>query len=163
MSISIVVAIGRNNQLGYNNHLLWSLPNDMKRFKTLTTGHTVIMGRNTYLSLPKGALPNRRNVVISDDKNDNFPGCEMVSSIKDAIKLTENDGEVFIMGGASIYRQFLQYADRLYLTIVDDSPEADVFFPLISSDDWVLVEREDFTADERHCADYSFRTLERKK
>jgi len=163
MSISIVVAIGRNNQLGYNNHLLWSLPNDMKRFKTLTTGHTVIMGRNTYLSLPKGSLPNRRNVVISDDKNDNFPGCEMVSSIKDALKLTENDGEVFIMGGASIYRQFLQYADRLYLTIVDDSPEADVFFPLISSDDCVLVEREDFTADERHCADYSFRTLERKK
>ena len=81
MSISIVVAIGRNNQLGYNNHLLWSLPNDMKRFKTLTTGHTVIMGRNTYLSLPKGSLPNRRNVVISDDKNDNFPGVAMLIQI----------------------------------------------------------------------------------
>lgn len=162
--ISIIVAIAeKNNGIGYKNRLLWSLPNDMKHFKNITTGNTVIMGRNTYLSLPKGALPNRKNVVISDDPNDKFEGCYMASSIDEAISITKNDGEVFIMGGASIYKQFLPLADKLYITYVDDEPVADTYFPEINKDIWEVVSREDHYKDEKHCVNYSFLVFERKK
>ena len=160
-TISIIVAIGRNNEIGFENHLLWSLPNDMKHFKNITSGHTVIMGRNTFLSLPDGALPNRKNIVISNVPEDNFAGCLMVSSIDEAVEVSRNDGEVFIMGGASIYRQFLPIADRLYITMVDDVPNADVYFPDIDNNIWHITSKEDFNADDKHKVNYSFVVFER--
>ena len=119
--ISIIAAISENRALGYENKLLYWLPNDLKRFKALTTGHTIIMGRKTYDSLPKGALPNRRNVVISRSIKE-LPGCEVCPSLLDAISTVQTksseqgDSEIFIIGGASIYTQALPFADRLCLT-----------------------------------------------
>ncbi|MDL2228227.1 dihydrofolate reductase [Bacteroidales bacterium OttesenSCG-928-K03] len=162
--ISIVVAIAKgNNAIGFENRLLWSLPDDMKRFKELTTGHTVLMGRNTFLSLPKGALPNRRNIVITDNPDEKFAGCEMAFSIEEAVKIAGNDDEVFVMGGASIYRQFLPLADKLYLTFVDDSPQADTYFPEINFDEWKENIRSFHPADEKHVAAFEFLDLERKR
>ncbi|MCK9303178.1 MAG: dihydrofolate reductase [Bacteroidales bacterium] len=161
--ISIIVAIAeKNNAIGYQNRLLWKLPEDMKRFKTITTGHTVIMGRNTFLSLPKGVLPNRRNVVISDIADEHFEGCIMAKSIDEAIEITKNDGEVFIMGGASIYRQFFPHASKLYLTLVDDAPVADTFFPEIDFEQWNVLEEVPFIADEKHLHNFKFVTLQKK-
>ena len=162
MTLSIIVAIGKNNAIGFKNALLWSLPNDMKRFKNITTGHTVIMGRNTYLSLPKGALPNRKNIVISDLEKDNFKDCTMARSIDEAVNIAKFDGEIFVMGGASIYRQFLPLADKLYLTLVDDAPEADAFFPEIDMNAWEITENQKFEKDEKHIVGYRVMTLERK-
>jgi dihydrofolate reductase len=135
----------------------------MKHFKTITTDNTVIMGRNTFLSLPNGALSNRKNVVISDDPNDTFEGCYMASSIDEAISITKDDGEVFIIGGASIYKQFLPLADKLYITYVDDEPIADTYFPEIDNNIWEVISKEDHYKDENHCVDYSFLVFERKK
>lgn len=155
--ISIIVAIAEgNNAIGFNNKLLWSLPEDMKHFKNITTNHTVVMGRNTFLSLPKGALPNRRNVVISDVKDEAFTGCTMVASINDAVKATENDGEVFVMGGASIYRQFFPIAAKLYLTLVNDSPLADTYFPEIDFEQWRCIETAKVEPDEKHKVGFRF-------
>ena len=145
MTISIIVAIAENYAIGKNNDLLWHISEDLKRFKILTTKHTVIMGKNTYLSLPKGALPNRTNIVITDDKNDQFENCIMAYSIEDAVnKCDKNESECFIIGGGMIYRQFLEIADKLYLTKVHKSCEADVFFPEIDYSRWKLESKEDF-------------------
>ena len=158
--ISIIAAISENRALGYENKLLYWLPNDLKRFKALTTGHTIIMGRKTFDSLPKGALPNRRNVVISRNVKE-LPGCEVCPSLLDAISTVQTksseqgDSEIFIIGGASIYTQALPFADRLCLTLVHDVAEkADAFFPSI--DDWKEVSREDHDTDEKHDYKYSF-------
>lgn len=131
MKISIIVVIGKNREIGCNNQLLWNLPEDMKRFKNITTGHTVIMGSKTFESIG-GALPERNNIVIAFGKDYNAPGCTVVTSIDEAVetaKKQEKNGETFIIGGGSIYKQFLPLTDKLYLTIVDDAPEADTFFP----------------------------------
>lgn len=125
--ISIIVAIASNNAIGKNNQLLWHVPADMKYFKKITTGHTVIMGKNTFLSLPGGPLVNRRNIVISDDPDDHFKGCVTVNSINEAIELCDEEIECFVIGGASVYRQFLPFATRLYVTKVNKSFEADTF------------------------------------
>ncbi|MDR2084134.1 MAG: dihydrofolate reductase [Bacteroidales bacterium] len=160
-NISIVVAIAKDNYaIGYKNQLLWSLPDDMKRFKHLTTGHTVVMGRNTFLSLPKGALPNRRNIVITDNHDEKFEACEMAYSIDDVLKLTADDNEVFIMGGASIYRQFLPLANKLYLTFVEDSPEADTYFPKIDFEQWKVVAKSYHPVDGKHKVAFEFVDLE---
>ena len=127
--ISIIAAVAKNRAIGYQNKLIYWLPNDLKRFKALTTGHTIIMGRNTFLSLPKGALPNRRNIVLSRSTKA-FPGCEVYPSIEEALKHCAPDEDIYIIGGASVYRQALPLADRLCLTEIDDTPaEADTFFP----------------------------------
>ena len=119
--ISIIAAVARNRAIGLNNHLLYWLPNDLRRFKALTTGHTIIMGRLTFESLPKGALPNRRNIVLSrSDKQ--FPGAETFPTLEAALKACADDEEVFIIGGASIYEQALPLANRLLLTEVNDTP-----------------------------------------
>jgi len=161
--ISIIVAIAKKNAIGKNNDLLWHLPNDLKRFKELTSGHTVIMGRNTWLSLPKKPLPNRVNIVLSDIKGDEFEGCILVSSLSEALKLILPEEEAFIMGGGMIYKQFLPYADRLYLTKVDAEFEADTFFPEIKMDEWKFLSREDHQIDEKHQYNYSFIILDRIK
>lgn len=142
MPFSIIVAIGENNEIGLNNDLLWHLPGDLKRFKAITTGHAVIMGKRTYESLPKRPLPNRRNIVLSDDCTDCFEGAETAGSIEAVIALCEPEAENFVIGGGMVYKQFLPMADKLYLTRVHRSYEADVFFPEIDPDEWVLVDEE---------------------
>ena len=152
--ISIIAAVARNRAIGYENKLIYWLPNDLKRFKALTTGHTIIMGRNTFLSLPKGALPNRRNIVLTRSQK-TFPGCDVFASLEDALAHCDKDEDVYIIGGASVYRQALPLADRLCLTEIDDTPEkADTFFP--PYDDWKEVSRENHEKDERHEYEYSF-------
>ena len=137
MQVNIIAAVARNRAIGYQNKLLYWLPNDLKRFKALTTGHTIIMGRRTYESLPKGALPNRRNIVLSRTIQV-LPGCEIYPSLEEALSHCSNDEEVFIIGGASLYQQALPLANRLYLTEINDTPvAADAFFP--AYDDWKTI------------------------
>jgi len=153
--ISIIAAVARNRAIGYQNKLIYWLPNDLKRFKALTTGHTIIMGRNTFLSLPKGALPNRRNIVLSRSQKD-FPGCDTYPSLEEALQHCSPAEDIYIIGGASVYEQALPLADRLCLTEIDDIPsEADTFFPPYK-DDWQEESREDHPTDDRHDVPYSF-------
>ena len=152
--ITIIAAVARNNAIGNQNKLLYWLPNDLKRFKALTTGHTIIMGRKTFDSLPKGALPNRRNVVVSRSLT-SLPGCDVYPSLTEALSNTSPNEDVYIIGGATIYEQALPFADRLCLTEINDTPkEADVFFPDYST--WKEVWREDHDKDEKHNQQYSF-------
>jgi dihydrofolate reductase len=136
MSFTIIVAIAKNNAIGKDNELLWHISGDLKRFKNITTGKTVIMGRRTFFSLPNGALPNRRNIVITDCPEDCCPGAEKVSSIEEAISISNSSEENFIIGGGMIYKQFLPIADKIYLTLVHRDYEADVFFPEIDFNAW---------------------------
>ena len=136
--IHIIVATDKNMAIGYQNKLLFWLPNDLKRFKELTTGNTIIMGRNTFLSLPKGALPNRRNIVLSTRKDASFPGAETYASLEEAIKGCKEDEKIYIIGGASVYSQFLEFADELILTEIDaECEDADVFFPTFDKSKYV--------------------------
>ena len=152
--IAIIAAVARNRAIGYHNKLIYWLPNDLKRFKQLTTGHTIIMGSNTFRSLPKGALPNRRNVVLSRSSKD-FPGCDVYTSLDKALKSCQPDEDVYIIGGASVYEQAIKVADRLCLTEIDDVPdEADTFFPDYS--DWRVETKEAHAKDERHAFEYAF-------
>lgn len=160
-NISIIVAIAQNFAIGKNNDLLFHLPNDLKRFKQITTGHPVIMGRNTLLSLPKGALPNRRNIVITDNPQEQFDRCEMVFSIDEAIQAVKDEQEAFIIGGGMIYRQFFPIAGKLYLTLVHQDFEADTFFPHIDYSQWEELSREDLH-DEKNDFNYSYLDLKRK-
>ena len=153
--ISIIAAVAKNGAIGYKNTLIYWLPNDLKRFKALTTGHTIIMGRNTFLSLPKGALPNRRNVVLSRSAKA-FEGCDVYPSLEEALKHCTPDEDIYIIGGASVYKQALPLADRLCLTEIDDTPaEADTFFPPYN-EGWKEESREDHPVDDRHDFPYSF-------
>ena len=153
--ISIIAAVAKNRAIGFQNKLIYWLPNDLKRFKALTTGHTIIMGRNTFLSLPKGALPNRRNIVLSRSAKA-FEGCDVYASLEEALQHCAKDEDVYIIGGASVYQQALAIADRLCLTEIDDTPaEADTFFPPYA-DDWKESAREDHDIDEKHAYRYSF-------
>lgn len=149
-NISIIVAIARNHAIGRDNRLLWHLSDDLKRFKRLTTGHTLIMGRNTFLSLPNGALPNRRHIVISDVPGEQFEGCEMAGSVEEAVKLAGTDQECFVIGGGMVYAQFLPVAGKLYLTRVHHSFEADTFFPEIDFSQWRAITSESVPASERN-------------
>lgn len=160
-NISIIVAIAQNFAIGKNNDLLFHLPHDLKRFKQITTGHPVIMGRNTFLSLPKGALPNRRNIVITDNAEEKFDGCEMVFSVQEAVEVVKNEPEAFIIGGGMIYRQFFPVARKLYLTLVHQDFEADTFFPEIDYSQWDELSREDLS-DEKNGFNYSYLNLLRK-
>ncbi len=161
-NISIIVAIAENFAIGKDNRLLYHLSDDLKRFKKLTTGHTVVMGRNTFLSLPSGALPNRTNIVISDVPGEQFPGCIMAGSIEDALAKCERSDECFIIGGGMIYRQFLPYASRLYITWLHASPDADTFFPEIDLDEWEEVSGERHNAEGKNEVDYSYVVYKRK-
>ena len=152
--INVIAAVARNRAIGFENKLIYWLPDDLKRFKALTSGHTIIMGRNTFLSLPKGALPNRRNVVLSRTCAE-FPGCDTYASLDEALKHCAPDEDVYIIGGASVYEQALAFADRLCLTEIDDTPDnADTFFPDYS--DWKEEWREEHYKDEKHEYDFAF-------
>lgn len=160
-NLSIIVAIAENFAIGKNNDLLFHLPNDLKRFKKITSGHTIIMGRNTLLSLPKWPLPNRRHIVITDKKDDVFEGCETVFSIDEAIEKVKGEEEAFVIGGGMIYKQFFPLAKKLYLTLVHKPFEADVFFPEVDYSEWSEEAREDFS-DEKNDFEYSYLDLVRK-
>ena len=160
--IAIIAAIDKNNALGFQNRLLFYLPDDLKRFKALTTGHTVVMGRKTFDSLPKGALPNRRNIVLSRSTKLVLPGAEVYASLEEALKHCADDEQVFIMGGASVYKQAMPMADRLYMTEIDaEAAEADVYFPAIDHELWHETKRDVRRADDRHPCDYAFVDYER--
>jgi dihydrofolate reductase len=155
-NISIIVAIAQNNAIGKNNDLLWHLPEDLKRFKKLTTGHTIVMGKKTFESLPHRPLPNRRSIVITDMPKEKIDGCEMAYSIEEAIDKCDPEKENFIIGGGSVYSQFLPFANKLYITKVFKDFEADIFFPEINYDDWDLLSREDFPPSEKDDFAYAY-------
>lgn len=160
---AIVVVIDENNGIGKDGGLLCHLPNDLKHFKQITTGHTIIMGRKTYESLPKGALPNRINIVITSAEKEKFPGCIVVRSVEEALSVSENHEKVFIIGGGELYRSTLHLADTLYLTRIHNTFEdADTFFPKIDFEDWVLREEDKHRADDKHLYPYTFLTYSRK-
>ena len=151
----MIAAVARNRAIGIDNKLIYWLPNDLKRFRQLTTGHTIVMGRKTFDSLPKGALPNRRNCVLTRSQKQ-LPGCECFATWADFEASCQPDEEVFIIGGASLYRQLIGKADRLCLTEVDNTPAiADTFFPDYSTG-WKESWRENHKADEKHSHDYAF-------
>lgn len=160
-NLSMIAAVGQNLELGYKNQLLCHLPIDLKHFKTITSGHTVLMGDRTWESLPKKPLPNRRNIVITLDDVE-FPDCETVHSIEDALKLIEGEEEAFIMGGATMYKLFLPYAQKLYLTRIASEFTADVFFPTIDENEWKVTEDEFVAKDEKNQYDLNFQTLIRR-
>lgn len=141
--LSIIACISQTNRaIGYQNRLLYHIKSDLTRFRELTTGHTIIMGRKTYESLPNGALPHRRNIVVSRSMKE-MEGCEVYPNLEAALKAAESPQEIFIIGGESIYRQSLPAAHKLYLTVVDDAPQqADAFFPEINPKEWKLIEKE---------------------
>jgi len=161
--ITLIAAIAKNNALGKDNDLIWYLPADLKRFKQITSGHHILMGRNTFESIGK-PLPNRTSIIITRN-NDYFKdGCLIANSIEHAIELTKGNN-AFIIGGAQIYKQALEQdlVDRLDITIVHHNFEADAFFPEIDKTVWKEVAREDFKADEKNKYDYSFVSYEKRK
>jgi dihydrofolate reductase len=160
MNINIVVAIAANNAIGKNNKLLWHLPKDLRHFKELTTGHTVIMGRKTFDSVGK-PLPNRRNIVVTR-QNIQIDGCEVVNSLEAALELAKGEAELDIIGGAEIYKQAMPLTNYIYLTIVHQDFDADTFFPEIDYSKWQELNREDHEPDEKHAFPFSFITLKRR-
>ena len=153
--ISIIAAVAENGAIGYQNKLIYWLPNDLKRFRLLTTGNTIIMGRKTFESLPKGALPNRRNIVLTRQEI-NLENAECYPSLEAALNACSNEEHIYIIGGNSVYRQAMKYADELCLTLIKDTPEkADAFFPPFENE-WKEIFREDHGTDEKHKYEYSF-------
>jgi dihydrofolate reductase len=159
--ITIIAAVAENNALGKNNQLLWHLPDDFKRFKTLTTGHHIIMGRKTFESFPK-PLPNRTHVIITRQKNYHPEGCIVVDSLEKAIAVCPKEVELFIIGGGEIYNQSIEIAHKLDITKVNHTFEADTFFPKIDLDIWELTSAAFHPKDENHLYDFSFQTFLRK-
>jgi dihydrofolate reductase len=162
MIISIVVAIANNWVIGRNNALPWNLPADMEHFRKLTSGKPVIVGQKTYESIGK-PLPGRTNIIITLNKNYTANGCLIVHSIEESLAAAKDFEEVMVIGGASIYEQFLPLADRLYLTLIDANIEGDTFFPEFDYSDWNEVERVKNEPDKENIYPYTFLTLERKK
>ena len=161
MVLSIIVAAAENNVIGRDNGLIWRLSADLKRFKALTTGHTILMGRKTFESIGR-ALPNRRNIVIPES---GIRGRWMrgVHSVEEALELTKNEDEVFVTGGGTIYKKLWDKADRLYLTVVHQECEGDTVIPPVDPEVWREVAREVGRADEKNECDYTFINYERVK
>ena len=155
--ISIIVAVDQQMGIGFENKLLFWLPNDLKRFKALTTGNTIIMGRKTFESLPKGALPNRRNIVLSTNPSTVCPGAEVFNSLESALESCTADEHVYIIGGETIYRQAINLADELCITEINDkAPQVDAYCPHIDSTISHEKSREVHPADEKHLCSYAF-------
>ncbi|MBO4530319.1 MAG: dihydrofolate reductase [Paludibacteraceae bacterium] len=163
MNISIIVAVSENGVIGKDNRLLWHLSGDLKRFKALTTGHTIVMGRNTFLSIGK-ALPNRRNVVLSHSmKTGDVENVEVFDSVETFVQSIQQDDEVFVIGGGQIYRQFLPLASKVYLTRVHVTMDGDTTFPELSLSEWQEIAMEKMSSDEKNDYDYDFIDYYRKK
>ena len=162
MTITLIAAAAENNALGKDNDLVWHLPDDFKRFKAITSGHFIVMGRKTFESFPK-PLPNRTHVIITRQKNYQVPeGCLVVTSIEEALQLCPQDEEVFIIGGGEIYKQSIEIADKIELTRVHTEAEADTFFPEINFKNWKLLEEEYHPKDEKHQFDFTYLTYLKK-
>ena len=159
--ITLIAAAAQNNALGKDNDLLWHLPDDFKRFKQLTTGHYIVMGRKTFESFPK-PLPNRTHVIITRQNDYLVEGCMVVNSLNEAIKKSPKNEEVFIIGGGEIYNQSIEIADKIELTRVHESFEADAFFPEIDLNVWKLTHEEYHPKDEKHQYDFTFQTFVKK-
>ena len=163
MKLTLIAAIDNNGGIGKDNKLLCHLPADLRHFKSLTVGHTVVMGRKTFDSLPKGALPDRRNIVISRQEGLELANCEVFDSIDNAFASCSSDEMVFVIGGSSIYFQTVANADCLEITKIDSSFDADVFFPTIENDIWEVVNTENHLPDEKNRYAYSSVTYKRRK
>ena len=160
--ISLIVAVADNGAIGKQQDLLCYLPNDLKRFKAITLGHTIVMGRRTFESLPKGALPGRTNVVVTRQAEASWENTVVVHTI-DEVLADSADKELFVIGGGTLYAQTIDRADRLYIThIHHEFTDADTFFPTVNYEEWEEIEREEHEADERHPYAYSFVTYQRK-
>ena len=159
--ITLIAAAGENNELGKDNDLVWHLPDDFKRFKKLTTGHHIIMGRKTFESFPK-PLPNRTHLVITRNKNYQKEGAVVVHSLDEALLKAQNDPQPFIIGGGEIYKIALETADKIELTRVHGSFDADTYFPKIDTEEWQLISEVKHEKDEKHNYAFSYLTYERK-
>jgi dihydrofolate reductase len=159
--ISIIVAVSEDWGIGMKNELLWHISEDLKRFKRLTTGHIVIMGKKTWESLPRKPLPGRVNIVLTDNPDESFDNAVTAYSIKDALEKCKPDQEIFIIGGGSIYRQFLPVADRLFITHVHKKAPADIYFPEIDPDIWKITEKEEFSVTESNDIAYTYTIYQR--
>lgn len=160
--ISIIVAVSEDWGIGKDNELLWNISEDLKRFKRLTMGNTIIMGKKTWESLPKRPLPGRKNIVLTDDPKECIDCSVTAYSIEDALRKCDKNEEIFIIGGGSIYRQFMPLADRLYITHVHKKAPADIYFPEIDMNIWKVVEKEEFPASEMVAIPYTYIIYERK-
>ena len=157
-TITIIVAAAENNAIGKNNNLIWNLPNDLKRFKKLTSGHSIIMGRKTFDSFP-GLLPNRRHIIISNKSKDSFQeNVIVVNNIDDALKAAEDDENPFIIGGGQIYKLAMDFSNKIELTRVHEKFEADTFFPEIDETKWKLINSEKHEKDEHHKYSFTYKT-----
>lgn len=161
--ISMIVAVSDDMGIGAGNRLLWSLPSDMRRFRSLTTGNTVIMGKKTWFSLPSRPLKGRKNIVLTDKPDETVDGGITAYSVADALEKSSDDKEVFIIGGGSVYSQFMPYADRLYITHVHATAPCDTWFPAIDPEEWDEAEREDADISENNGLAVSYVTYLRKK
>lgn len=159
--IIMIAAVAQNNALGKNNKLVWHLPNDFKRFKSLTSGHHIIMGRKTFESFPK-PLPNRTHIIITRQKEYQAEGCIIVDSIDKALAICPKDEDLFIIGGGEIYTLGLPFADKIEITRVHYNFEGDTYFPEINDDEWKMIASEFNEKDEKHRYDYSYQTFVRK-
>jgi dihydrofolate reductase len=155
-NLSLIVAVAENGAIGKNNDLLWHISADLKHFKALTTGHCIIMGRKTYESFPKRPLPNRRNIVITNNMDYCEEGCEVVHSVEEAIALCKDDEQSFVIGGATVYTQFLPLVNKLYLTKVFATFEADTFFPEIDLSQFEQTAASEVFTDEKSGLRYQF-------
>ena len=153
----LIAATSQNNALGKDNKIIWHLPDDFKRFKELTSGHHIIMGRKTFESFPK-PLPNRTHIVITRQQNYAPEGCIVVNSIEDAFEICPKNEDVFLIGGAEIYKLGLPFTDKIELTYINETFEADAFFPEIDFSEWKLTNEEFHAKDEKHAYDFSFQT-----
>lgn len=157
----MIAAIAENNALGINNELIWHLPNDFKRFKVLTSGHHIIMGRKTFESFPK-PLPNRTHIIITRQKEYQAEGCLIVDSIEKALEVCPKNEDSYIIGGGEIYKLGLPHADKIDITRVHHKFEADAYFPEIDPNEWKLILSEFNEKDDKHLYDYTFQTLIRR-
>jgi dihydrofolate reductase len=163
MKIALIVAIDETNGIGKNNKLLCHLPADLKHFKELTTGHSIIMGRKTFESLPNGPLPNRTNIVLTQNADYKANNCVFAYSVKEVLDICKEEPIVFVIGGEKIYNEFLELSEILYITSIKHAFEADAFFPEVDLDHWRLTEDFHFEADEKNKFSYSFKTYNRIK
>lgn len=162
--ISIIVAVAENYAIGKKGDLLCHLPADLKHFKEITSGKTVLMGERTFYSLPKHPLPNRRNIVLTDVAGKTFEGAEAVYSLQDLCAKVQGEEEAFVIGGGMVYRQMMPLADKLYITHIHHSwDDADTFFPEIKEDEWKLISSEEHKADEKNPYDFTFCTYNRRQ
>ena len=160
--ISIIVAVSEDWGIGKDNDLLWHISEDLKRFKALTTGNTVLMGKRTWESLPRRPLPGRMNIVLTDNPGETIKDAVTAYSLQDALDKCDKDKEVFIIGGGSIYRQFMPIADRLFITHVHRKAPADIYFPEIDLGIWEITEKEEFKSDAENGIPYTYTIYERR-